>query len=113
MWPFCNQDLKSLGAKSFYGKFCTGAIDHVSIRRLQLILAKVCLLLGVEFELEVIFKKLEQIKNGSWRAKVSPYIEEIEEISWDGIVDGSGGSANTAKLLRKRITNSYRSREGK
>ena len=40
MWPFCISDLKSLGAKSFYGKFCSGAIDHCSIRRLQLLLAK-------------------------------------------------------------------------
>ena len=41
LWPFCIADLKSLGAKSFYGKFCSGAIDHCAIRRLQLLLLKV------------------------------------------------------------------------
>ena len=47
LWPFCIYDLKELGAKSFYGKFCSGAIDHCSIRRLQLLLLKVALLLGM------------------------------------------------------------------
>lgn len=30
LWPFLMDDLRSLGAKKFYGKFCAGAIDHVS-----------------------------------------------------------------------------------
>ena len=30
LWPFTIEDLKQLGAKKFYGKFCAGAIDHVS-----------------------------------------------------------------------------------
>lgn len=30
LWPFLIDDLKSLGAKKFYGKFCAGAIDHIS-----------------------------------------------------------------------------------
>ena len=29
LWPFLIDDLKSLGAKKFYGKFCAGAIDHI------------------------------------------------------------------------------------
>ena len=53
LWPFCISDLKSLGAKSFYGKFCSGAIDHCSIRRLQLLLLKVCLLLGLGYTLNL------------------------------------------------------------
>ena len=30
LWPFLIVDLKNLGAKKFYGKFCAGAIDHIS-----------------------------------------------------------------------------------
>ena len=40
-------DLKLLGAKYFYGKLCVGNINHVNIRTLQLILTKICLVLGV------------------------------------------------------------------
>lgn len=30
LWPFTIHDLKELAAKKFYGKFCTGALDHIS-----------------------------------------------------------------------------------
>lgn len=30
LWPHTIEDLKQLGAKKFYGKFCAGAIDHIS-----------------------------------------------------------------------------------
>lgn len=30
LWPFTIHDLRGLGAKKFYGKFCAGAIDHIS-----------------------------------------------------------------------------------
>ena len=29
LWPFTIEDLRQLGAKKFYGKFCAGAIDHI------------------------------------------------------------------------------------
>ena len=48
LWPYNIADLRGLGAKKFYGKFCAGSIDHISIRALQCILLKVALLLGVE-----------------------------------------------------------------
>lgn len=35
LWKFLIQDLKSLGAKKFYGKFATGTINHINIRTLQ------------------------------------------------------------------------------
>lgn len=58
LWPFVIQDLRSLGAKKFFGKFCAGAIDHISIRQLQCILLKVALILGVEFHENVSFDVL-------------------------------------------------------
>lgn len=30
LWPFLIDDLRSLGAKKFFGKFCFGSIDHIS-----------------------------------------------------------------------------------
>ena len=41
LWPYNIHDLRGLAAKKFCGKFCAGAIDHVSIRQLQCILLKV------------------------------------------------------------------------
>ena len=47
LWKFLVTDLKALGAKKFYGKFSIGSINHVNIRTLQIILTKVCCMLGV------------------------------------------------------------------
>lgn len=58
LWPFTIQDLRALGAKKFYGKFCSGLLDHISIRQLQLILLKVALILGVEIHVNVEYKGL-------------------------------------------------------
>ncbi|MEQ2206699.1 hypothetical protein XENOCAPTIV_001840, partial [Xenoophorus captivus] len=33
LWPLTIHDLRGLGAKKFYGKFCAGAIDHIRFRR--------------------------------------------------------------------------------
>uniref|UniRef100_A0A8D2QPX1 Molecule interacting with CasL protein 1 n=1 Tax=Zosterops lateralis melanops TaxID=1220523 RepID=A0A8D2QPX1_ZOSLA len=30
LWPFTIHDLRALGAKKFYGRFCTGMLDHIS-----------------------------------------------------------------------------------
>ena len=30
IWPFVIDDLKSVGAKNFYPKFCTGSMNHIS-----------------------------------------------------------------------------------
>ena len=32
LWPWVIEDLKSLGAKNFYPRFCTGTMNHISIR---------------------------------------------------------------------------------
>jgi hypothetical protein len=56
MWPFTVWDLKCLGAKVLFKSFAVGGIDHVSIKRVQLILLKISLLLGVE----VILKEFDE-----------------------------------------------------
>ncbi|GBP95716.1 [F-actin]-monooxygenase Mical [Eumeta japonica] len=58
LWPFVVEDLISLGAKRYFPRFCSGPIDHISIRQLQYMLLKVALLLGVEFFEGVAFEEL-------------------------------------------------------
>ena len=41
LWPHTIHDLKALGAKKFFGKFCAGSIDHISK---QIIISFVCIL---------------------------------------------------------------------
>ncbi|KAL5968197.1 F-actin]-monooxygenase MICAL3 [Taenia solium] len=65
LWPYLISDLKSLGAKSFFGKFCAGSIDHISIRTLQCILLKVALLFGVQVVSGVEFQRLIQPSDDS------------------------------------------------
>lgn len=30
LWPYTIRDLRNLAAKKFYGKFCSGSLDHIS-----------------------------------------------------------------------------------
>ncbi|XP_034734184.1 protein-methionine sulfoxide oxidase mical2b isoform X7 [Etheostoma cragini] len=100
LWPFTIHDLKGLGAKKFYGKFCAGSIDHISIRQLQLMLMKVSLILGVEIHVNVEFVKLveppaEQTDSSpGWRAEVRPSSHLVSNYDWD-LVIGADGRKNT------------------
>lgn len=58
LWPFVIQDLKSLGVKLLFPKFCTGSIEHISIRKLQCILLKIALILGVQVHEGIRFVEL-------------------------------------------------------
>ncbi|RWS28213.1 hypothetical protein B4U80_06305, partial [Leptotrombidium deliense] len=58
LWPFVISDLKQLAGKKFYGKFCAGSIDHVSIRQLQLMLIKLALIIGCEFIENITFEEI-------------------------------------------------------
>lgn len=101
LWPFVIQDLRMLGAKKFFGKFCAGSIDHISIRQLQLILLKVCLLLGVEIHENVTFEDLiepseeDGVKTG-WKARLTPVDHEASFYEFDFLVCADG-KRNTIK----------------
>uniref|UniRef100_A0AAQ4P521 F-actin monooxygenase n=1 Tax=Gasterosteus aculeatus aculeatus TaxID=481459 RepID=A0AAQ4P521_GASAC len=100
LWPFTIHDLRGLGAKKFYGKFCAGAIDHISIRYLQLMLLKVCLILGVEIHVNVEFVKLveppadQSDESPGWRAEVRPPGHPVADFDLD-VVIGADGRKNT------------------
>lgn len=95
LWPFLITDLRNLGAKKFYGKFCAGSIDHISIRQVQCILLKVALLLGVEVHESISFNKIIEPKDGcGWRAEISPADHAVSHYEFSVLV-GADGKRNT------------------
>ncbi|KAJ1177462.1 hypothetical protein NDU88_002717 [Pleurodeles waltl] len=107
LWPFTIHDLRSLGAKKFYGKFCAGSIDHISIRQLQLILFKVALLLGVEIHVNLEFVKVleppedQENQKIGWRAEFLPVDHPLSEYEFDVII-GADGRRNTLEGFRRK-----------
>ncbi|KAL6119427.1 mical1 [Pungitius sinensis] len=92
LWPFTIYDLRGLGAKKFYGRFCTGALDHISIRQLQLVLLKVSLLLGVEVHTGVEFQGLiEPSGENGWMAKLQPGSHPAASFQFDVFISAGGG----------------------
>ncbi|NXX41279.1 MICA2 monooxygenase, partial [Tricholaema leucomelas] len=107
LWPFTIHDLRGLGAKKFYGKFCAGSIDHISIRQLQLILFKVALILGVEIHVNLEFVKLleppedQENQKIGWRAEFLPMDHPLSEYEFDVII-GADGRRNTLEGFRRK-----------
>ncbi|KAM9409364.1 F-actin-monooxygenase MICAL2 isoform 2-T4 [Pholidichthys leucotaenia] len=107
LWPFTIHDLRGLGAKKFYGKFCAGAIDHISIQQLQLILLKVALIVGVEFHINLEFDNLleppEEKENEGvgWRAAIRPADHPVANFEFDVVV-GADGRRNTLEGFKRK-----------
>ncbi|KAM9373029.1 LOW QUALITY PROTEIN: F-actin-monooxygenase MICAL2 [Phaethornis superciliosus] len=107
LWPFTIHDLRGLGAKKFYGKFCAGSIDHISIRQLQLILIKVALILGVEIHVNLEFVKVleppedQENQKIGWRAEFLPMDHPLSEYEFDVII-GADGRRNTLEGFRRK-----------
>ncbi|XP_035381067.1 protein-methionine sulfoxide oxidase mical3a isoform X9 [Electrophorus electricus] len=107
LWPFTIHDLRGLGAKKFYGKFCAGSIDHISIRQLQLMLLKMALLLGIEIHVNVEFRGLieppEDQENAriGWRVEVHPRTHPVSQLEFDVII-GADGRRNTLSGFRRK-----------
>ncbi|XP_048463758.1 protein-methionine sulfoxide oxidase mical3a [Rhincodon typus] len=106
LWPYTIQDLRNLGAKKIYGKFCAGAIDHISIRQLQLVLLKIALILGVEIHLNVEFRGLlpprgQNNPNAGWRAEINPPTSKVTQFEFDAVI-GADGRRNTLEGFRRK-----------
>ncbi|XP_078076429.1 protein-methionine sulfoxide oxidase mical3a-like isoform X3 [Mustelus asterias] len=106
LWPYTIQDLRNLGAKKIYGKFCAGAIDHISIRQLQLVLLKIALILGIEIHLNVEFRGLlpprgQKNPNSGWRAEINPSTNKVTQFEFD-VVIGADGRRNTLEGFRRK-----------
>ncbi|XP_057190964.1 F-actin-monooxygenase mical2b isoform X4 [Triplophysa rosa] len=107
LWPFTIHDLRGLGAKKFYGKFCAGAIDHISIRQLQQMLLKIALVLGVAFHINVEFVKLveptedQENEGPGWRAEIRPADHPVADFDFDVVV-GADGRRNSLEGFRRK-----------
>ncbi|XP_052453531.1 F-actin-monooxygenase mical2b isoform X3 [Carassius gibelio] len=107
LWPYTIQDLRDLGAKKFYGKFCAGSIDHISIRQLQLMLLKIALIVGVEVHVNVEFAKLLEppedkgTDGPGWRVEVRPADHLISDYGFDVII-GADGRRNTLDGFKRK-----------
>ncbi|XP_031425198.1 F-actin-monooxygenase MICAL2 isoform X3 [Clupea harengus] len=107
LWPYTIHDLRGLGAKKFCGKFCAGAIDHISIRQLQLMLLKVALLVAVEFHVNTEFVKLleppedQENEGPGWRAELRPADHPVADFDFDVVV-GADGRRNTLEGFRRK-----------
>lgn len=104
LWPFTIQDLKDLGAKMFYGKFCAGSIDHISISKLQCILLKCALLMGVKIHFNTSFEEIIQPSGGQgWRVKVIPENHVICQETFDVIIGADGRRNSLPGFNRKEF----------
>uniref|UniRef100_A0A8C1JDH8 F-actin monooxygenase n=1 Tax=Cyprinus carpio TaxID=7962 RepID=A0A8C1JDH8_CYPCA len=106
LWPYTIQDLRDLGAKKFYGKFCAGSIDHISIRQLQLMLLKISLIVGVEVHVNVEFAKLlepPEDKGPGWRVEVRPADHTVSEYEFDVIIGADGRRSTLDGFKRKEF----------
>ncbi|XP_030076989.1 F-actin-monooxygenase MICAL2 [Microcaecilia unicolor] len=109
LWPFTILDLRALGAKKYYGRFCTGTLDHVSIRQLQLILLKAALILGVEVITGVQFKGIlpppvgahEQGKG--WMASFHPNLPRLRQFQFDVLISAGGSKFIPEGFKRKEM----------
>ncbi|XP_032893685.1 F-actin-monooxygenase MICAL3 isoform X14 [Amblyraja radiata] len=106
LWPYTIQDLRNLGAKKIYGKFCAGAIDHISIRQLQLVLLKIALILGTEIHLNVEFRGLlpprgHKNPHAGWRADIDPPTNKVAQFEFE-VVIGADGRRNTLEGFRRK-----------
>ncbi|XP_037961229.1 F-actin-monooxygenase Mical-like [Teleopsis dalmanni] len=105
LWPFVITDLRNLAAKTFYGKFCLGSINHVSTRQLQCILLKIALLLGVEVHDCVAFEDLiEPCGDGcGWKASVVPKNHVVSQYEFDVLVGAAGTQFILKDFTRKAL----------
>ena len=97
LWDYTIEDLKRLGAKDFYPQFCSSSINHISIRRLQGILLKAALLLGVQVNFGTSFTEIikpevtnKQLTKIGWRIKTAPINKKLSKKYFDVIVGADG-----------------------
>ena len=105
LWPWTIEDLKSLGAKNFYPRFCTGTMNHISIKRLQCILLKTALVMGVEIFPGVEFKDVvePETEQDSWKLSVKPLDHPINTRGIDVLIGAEGKHVTVPGFRRKEF----------
>ena len=105
LWPWVIEDLKSLGAKHFYPRFCTGTMNHISIRRLQCILLKTALVFGVEVFGGVSFEDViePEAVGAPWKVAVSPVDHPVSCRQVDVLIGAEGKHVTLPGFKRKEF----------
>ena len=105
LWPWVIEDLKSLGAKHFYPRFCTGTMNHISIRRLQCILLKTALVFGVEVFGGVSFEDViePETVGEPWKVAVSPVDHPVTSRQVDVLIGAEGKHVTLPGFKRKEF----------
>src|SRR3990167_272018 len=89
LWDYTVDYLKSMGAKLFFSKFCVNALHHISIRQLQCIMLKICLLFGIPFECDIALDSVH-------------YYSDESDQYW--VADVTKGSSNEQQVLTNPAT---------
>jgi hypothetical protein len=78
LWNCSVDELISIGVKTFYRKFCSGGMYHIGIKRLQFILLKISLLLGVKFHFGCSFDSIEPPEKPdlNWSCNTTPQLND-------------------------------------
>jgi len=105
LWPWVIEDLKSLGAKHFYPRFCTGTMNHISIKRLQCILLKTALCFGVQVYGGVEFQDIVEPESETdlWRVAVKPDNHPVTMEGIDVLIGGEGKHVTVPGFRRKEF----------
>jgi len=104
LWKFLIEDLKQLGVKKLYGKFCSGNINHICIRTLQTALLKICCMLGVQVYTGVKFLALNEPEDDmGWHARLQPEDHEARHFSFDVVIGASGKDVNLQGFKRYKL----------
>jgi len=105
LWPWVIEDLKSLGAKNFYPRFCTGTMNHISIKRLQCILLKTALCFGIEVIGGVEFREViePEMDNDPWRISVKPENHSLTSRGVDVLIGAEGKHVSLPGFRRKEF----------
>ncbi|KAJ3344317.1 [F-actin]-monooxygenase mical1 [Gonapodya sp. JEL0774] len=77
LWQAVVADFRELGFKDFFGKFAVGGLDHLPIWRIQIILTKIALLLGVEIRIGTSYQK------SSFDPLTGDYVATLSTVSSD------------------------------
>ena len=105
LWKFLIEDLKSLGMKSFFPQFCNGDINHISIKKLQLVLAKICMIIGIKIISPVKFVDVisPTVSSKGWTATFSPDSKQLKEFRFDMLMVASGKNMPVQTFNRQSL----------
>uniref|UniRef100_A0A8C9AMV4 [F-actin]-monooxygenase MICAL1 n=1 Tax=Prolemur simus TaxID=1328070 RepID=A0A8C9AMV4_PROSS len=95
LWPFTIHDLRALGAKKFYGRFCTGTLDHISevLNTLILVISLACPgSVGAPSDFYTFVPPVTPASGSGWRAQLQPNPPtQLVNYEFDVLISAAGG----------------------